>query len=308
MIDFLDKVYSAFTKRNKVQSFSRFFIRRLSNIILPIYLNYSKRKDTHTINISGERIIVSITTFPQRISKIWMVIECILRQSVLPDEIILWLSIVQFPNTYNDLPPRLLNYHKKKLINIRFVEADLRSHKKYYYAFKEFPEDIIITFDDDLFYSSNSIAVLMDLYRRYPNTLCCLRGHKVVKSDGKILPYSQWHKLRREYGPGLDIFHTSGGGTLYKRSMFTEQVLNEDIFKKLCLFADDVWLNVILQLNKTPTIKSRFTTHLIPILNNSFKLSKQNVTEGGNDKQLQALLHYYKIKEKNIFVEDIKKD
>ncbi|MFV0248997.1 MAG: hypothetical protein ACK5H1_08575 [Tenacibaculum sp.] len=303
MLDFLDSLYSSLKKRNKLQSISRLLIRNLSNILLPIYFKYSKsnKKNKKRVYLENTKVIVSITTFPQRISKIWLVIECVLRQTVLPDMIILWLSKEQFPNCFDDLPQRVLNYYVKGLLHIEFVEDDIRSHKKYYYALKEYPEDMIITLDDDLYYSSNTIKDLLLLNKNYPNALCCLRGFKVLRSKGAILPYVKWQKLTNEYGPAFDIFHTSGGGTLYKKSMFSNEVFNKEVFKKMSFYADDVWLNMMLQLNKTPTVKSEFYSHLIPIINNSVKLSRQNVTQGGNDKQIKALIDHYKIREDEVF-------
>ena len=40
---------------------------------------------------------------------------------------------------------------QKRGLTIRFCE-DLKAHKKYYYAFKEYPDDIVITVDDDVIY------------------------------------------------------------------------------------------------------------------------------------------------------------
>ena len=54
-------------------------------------------------------------------------------------------------NELKDIPDNLLGYYNKKQLEIIFVEEDLRSHKKYYYAFKEYQNDIIITIDDDIF-------------------------------------------------------------------------------------------------------------------------------------------------------------
>ena len=46
---------------------------------------------------SGEEVIVSLTTFPARISTVWITIETIFRQEVMPDRIVLWLAKEQFP-------------------------------------------------------------------------------------------------------------------------------------------------------------------------------------------------------------------
>ena len=142
----------------------------------------------------------------------------------------------------------------------------------------------------------------MELHYKYPNEICCLRGFRVERDDDdNIARYTNWKKLNGFQKPSFNIFHTSGGGTLYKSAYFSTEVLNKDIFQEKCFHADDVWLNVMAQINNTRTVKSEFYSHLIPIQSNSIKLSRQNVAEGGNDKQLSAVLDHYKIKSNEIF-------
>jgi len=301
IINKIDNIYSSLKIRDsKYQSLIRYFIRKFSNVYLPYYLKYT-RKD---ISLPKNHILVSLTTFPERISKIWMVIECILRQTILPNKIILWLSIEQFPNQLKDIPNSLMWYVNNNILSIEFVEDDLRSHKKYYYAFQQYQDDLIITLDDDIFYPSNIIEDLVSLHKKYPEAICCHRAHKVIREDdGKISSYSKWKKVFKSSEPALDLFHTSGGGTLYKTSFFSQEVFNTEMIKEKCFMADDVWLNLMAQLNKTKTVKSNYFSNLIPIENKSsyFKLSEQNVQQGGNDLQINSLIKNYKLNIYEIF-------
>jgi|SRR5690606_24642714 len=298
VLDYLDKFYSSFRNLNKVHSLFRFLTREFVNLFMPIYFKINKID--YQLN-KRDVIIVSFTTFPARIGKIWLVIECMLRQTLLPSKILIWLSKEQFPNLEKDLPHNLDFYIRKGLIDIRFVDEDIRSHKKYFYVFQEFPNDIIVTIDDDLYYPSNILKDLMGLHKLYPDTVCCLRGYQVRKVNKELTPYNKWSMLYNEYGPGYDIFHTSGGGTLYKRSFFSDEVLNKQVFKEICFYADDVWLNMMLQVNGTKSVKGEFYSHILPVKNQSFKLSKGNVYEGGNDKQIQAVKEYYQLDEAKLF-------
>jgi hypothetical protein len=265
---------------------------------MPIYfktfrINYQLNEE--------ERIIVSLTSFPARIGRVWLVIECLLRQQKLPSKIILWLSQEQFPDMEKSLPQNLNFYIEHNFIDVRFVNEDLRSHKKYFYAFQEFPTDVIITVDDDLFYASTIIKDLMNLHELYPDTLCCLRAFKVLKDGNKLAKYKDWKLLDSATGPEHNLFHTSGGGTLYKKSFFTEEVLNKGLFTKICFYADDVWLNLMLQLSNTASIRGSYYSHLLPIKSKSERLSDRNVSEGGNDLQIKAIINYYKLSEEELF-------
>jgi len=301
LLDKFDSLYSSLTGKSRIQSAFRFFIRELNDILIPIYFKLFPVYISQLPVSSEKRVIVSLTTFPQRIGRLWIVIECLLRQSVLPNEIILYLAKSQFPQEWDNIPKRLLKYRDLGLLTISFKEEDIRSHKKYYYALQDFRNDIIITVDDDIYYASNIISDLMTLHDQHPDTICCLRGYKVLKKEGNILPYRQWEVLYQKRGPLFDIFHTSGGGTLYKKSFFSEEVFNKDLFMRHCRYADDIWLNIMAQLNHTKTVRGRYYSNLLPIKTRSIALSKENVKFGGNDKQLKALINIYNLKEDEIF-------
>ncbi|WPL46855.1 hypothetical protein [Sphingobacterium bambusae] len=248
-----------------------------------------------------EKVIVSLTSFPGRINRVWIVIECLLRQTCMPDKIILYLSVEQFPNGLSSVPKNLRKYCQKDMLKIEFVSDDLRSHKKYFYALQQFPEDLIITVDDDIYYPEHVVEELLNLHVRYPEAICSLRAYSVAKLDGELLPYRNWKKVYSFQEPTSDLFHTSGAGTLYKKSFFSDEVFNQNVFKKFCFHADDVWLNIMAQIQGTKTVKSEYFSNLLPISSNSFKLSEGNVADGGNDIQLRSLLQYYNINDDEIF-------
>jgi hypothetical protein len=304
MIDFFTGIYSSIQSRNrflnKIRFYSllRFIIRNLANVIVPISLKVSniirpceiisKKKNT-------PRLIISLTTFPARINKIWIVIECMLRQTHQPDKIVLWLSKEQFPQL-SDLPQSLLKLQKRGL-EIVLCDGDLRSHKKYYYTLNSYPDDILITIDDDFIYRTTLINDLVTLYVKHPKAICCDRALIIKTVDGEILSYIKWEPVKRGVGPSFKLFHTSGGGTLYPPKSLSYEVLNKEVFMEHCKYADDVWLNVMAQINKTQTIKTDLDTIWLPILNKgNSMLTTINVDEGQNDKQLEAVRNYYKNK------------
>ena len=305
MVDSFLRSYTSIKDRNpllkkiKFYSFQRFLISTLANIILPVWFqldNFLKRSSTGISAKNEERkIIVSLTTFPARIERVWLVIECILRQKHQPDRIILWLSKEQFQGL-SSLPKSLLKLQNKGL-EIVFCDEDLRSHKKYYYSIKRFPKDILITVDDDLFYPSDLINKLVDLHKKYPTAICCDRALGIAKEGKQLLPYKKWDYLYNGKGPSFDLFQTSGGGTLYPPGAFSEEVLNKDVFMKLCRHADDVWLNLMSQMNNTQTIKTNSESLLISIFYlNNVSLKSVNVYDGQNDIQIENVRNYFKFK------------
>ena len=125
--------------------------------------------------MSEPRIVVSLTSYPARIHSVYRVIDNILSQTRKPDRILLWLAESQFPEKERNLPGELMKETERGL-EIRWCR-DLRPHKKYLYAMKEFPEDILITVDDDLVYPDDMIDVLYQSYVKHPRAVSAMRTH-----------------------------------------------------------------------------------------------------------------------------------
>lgn len=302
MNDFLIFNYNNIIEKQKIlttikfYSIYRFLIKLIAITFVPVWFKISNQFQLYKLNPSteGKQVIVSLTTFPKRINIIWIVIECMLRQDVLPDKIILWLSKDQFSDL-NDLPKSLLKLQKRGL-EIKFCDGDLKSHKKYYYALKNYPEDILITIDDDLFYPSYLVGELLESHKVFPNSICCHRASKYKTFEGKLLPYKEWNEQISISEPNLDIFFTTGGGTLFPPNCFSPDVLQAEVFMEICKYADDVWLNLQAQFNKTTIVKiQRTNENIMPILiMDNIELHSVNVTNDYNDVQFENVYKYLK--------------
>lgn len=301
MVVFFDKWYSSVKEKKptlvrlRYYSMKRLGIRILANVWIPLYFKFSPKKKLNNSRKEGAdtpRVIVSLTTFPARIQKIWIVIESILHQQYAPAKIILWLSIEQFPSVA-DLPASLLKLQARGL-EICLVDGDLKSHKKYYYFLQEYPQDFLVTIDDDIIYPETLIGDLMAYHKKYPDAICCHRARQMVRNKKGIAPYTEWPELRLEKGPGVDVFQTSGGGTLYPPGSLHPEVLNKNVFTKYCFFADDIWLNCMSQMNNTLVVKTGYYSDCIPVIFwKTAHLSTINVDNKGNDLQLSAVRNYY---------------
>lgn len=300
MLDYCIRFYtSTYTFRigflsSKLGSLIRFFLWGIVNLIVPlVYLLdnlWFNRKLSDTKRCT--KIIVSLTSFPGRISRLWIVVESILRQSVPPDMIVLWLSRDQF-SSLGEVPNSLLSLQNRGL-KIVLCDDDLRSHKKYYYAFESFPNDIIITIDDDFLYSSHLIEDMMRSFSSFPNCILANRGLLMRKFNDKILPYNNWIF---SFSPTLlqnNFFFTSGGGTLFPPRSLHCDVLNQEIFLDICKHADDVWLNAMARLNKTDILKvdSKYQLNIPLFFFNDIKLTSINVDESMNDVQIEKVREY----------------
>lgn len=241
-----------------------------------------------------EIYIVSLTSFPERIDSVWICIESLMRQTFKPDRIILWLASEQFPD--KKFPVDLVKLIDRGL-EIKFCD-DLKSHKKYYYVMKEFPNENIITFDDDIYYPNNILEQLVKTHLRYPSEIISNRVHKMVFSNDKtILPYKKWkHNFKGILKPSNLLVPTGVAGVLYPPNVLDEIVFDKDLIKKLCHNADDLWLKFTAFKKGTKTVTNKyFNKDLITIgKTHENSLIKTNGSQGGNDEQFKKLNDYFK--------------
>jgi len=240
--------------------------------------------------------IVSLTSHGLRVNDVYLVIESIFRQSIKADRIILWLSETEFSR--RTLPEMLLKAEKKGL-QIEFCK-DIKSYTKLIPTLKKYPEDLIITIDDDILYPINFIERLVNEYRENPNIIHCYRGRKIVfNKDSKLESYSEWKICRDDFSPSPRILPTGVGGVLYFPGCFHEDVLKEDLFLSLAPQADDLWFKVMSLLEGVESKvieqqKKMCGKVMIIEASQENRLWSQNSDEkSGNNIQMSKLIDYY---------------
>ena len=275
-----------------------FFGGKIYNFISKLERKYIRKLSINNFALNDtprdKKIIVSLTSFPARIDTVGFAIKSLFNQTVKPDRIILWLATEQFENS--ELP-ELLEKLKEKGLEIRFCE-DLKSHKKYHYALKEQrPDELIITYDDDIIYPENSIELLYKTHIKFPNCIICNYSGQCLQENGVFLPYKTW-KTFSSVGvqkPTMQVFPFTGGGVLYPFESVNREAFNIDTMKKIALTADDLWMRYMSALNKTKVVKTtkcHKPFSLVTTVQND-TLSDYNCLHNGNDIVLNNLQKKY---------------
>lgn len=283
---------------NKRLFFSRILVR-LTNIILPSYFFLTRSlilKSKKKLIEKEANYIVSLTSFPARIYKSWIPIETIMRQKIKPRKVLLWLFEGEF-NGKASLPKSLLRLEKRGL-EIRFCKENLMPHKKYFYTMLEYPDAIVITVDDDMFYPPDLCEKLIKFHSKYPDSIICSMTRQIKVKDDKILPYREWSYLRSNSEPDFRNLTMGVSGTLFPPKSLHPEVFNIEILKKIALKADDLWLKIMSIKNNTKvaSIAGEYPGFFIPIIyKNDVKLMESNIVGGQNDKIFNDLMEYYQI-------------
>lgn len=139
MLNELYHIATPWAKATKSQINMNRMLGVAANVLYPVYCAWSplpKQKTTQ-----GEKMVVSLTTFPLRIGKVYLTIQSILRQSRPADRVLLWLSKEEFPEEAQ-LPENLLRL-KERGLDIRFCD-NIRSFKKVFYTAQEFENDVML--------------------------------------------------------------------------------------------------------------------------------------------------------------------
>lgn len=199
-----------------------------------------------------QRLIVSLTSSPARISGVSDVLETIFSQTRRADEVILWLAEEQFPDRM--LPEKLQDFINGGRLTVRWCEGNLLSHQKYYYAFREFPDDLVITVDDDVLYPEKLIETLFRSYLTNPHAVSAAQADLIIPENGKLLPGRQWiHGFNRPSGPpSMLLFAIGRAGVLFPVHLFNQDMLNREAIMENCPGSADIWLKLMQAASGIP--------------------------------------------------------
>lgn len=248
--------------------------------------------------LPGEKeVVVTLTSYGRRaVDLLPYTLHSLLSQRVKPHRVVLWLDSDHFSDT--SLPAAIRRFLPYGL-EIRYCR-DIRSYKKLMPALEAFPDALLITADDDFYYSPRFVGTLTEAYAREPRRLHAWRGNRPrFAPDGALLPYRQWD-IETSATTSTPIFPTSGGGVAWTRQLLHPDVTREELYLSLCPTADDVWLYVMTVLQRTPVsvIGGEFGTPLDTFYRHRAGrsgLKAVNVGEGMNDVQITRAMQHYSL-------------
>lgn len=256
--------------------------------------------DLHILSIPSLNgscdIVVSLTSYGRRVadSVVYYTLVSLLRQKCQPQRIILWLADDEWND--NNLPPKIKQLRQKG-VEIRYCN-DTRSFKKFIPALSLCPNNNIMTVDDDIIYTSDTIDLVWRAHLQNPSEIIAFSTSMPITENGVPTHYAEWKHIPSTE-KSLLVFPVGSGGTFYPVGSLNEIVLQEDIFMKICPLADDIWFWFCGLLNNTMKIflKKKASDMSFDALYQYFHkgsaLTHTNRLEHANDKQFRNLFEYY---------------
>lgn len=277
-----------------------FYINLKQEILLEKYENLSIFcNDIGVCNdeICDKNVTISLTSYGKRVHQAYITLETIMQQTVKPNRIVLWLAEDEFST--QTLPLSLQRLIPRGL-EIRFCK-NIKSYKKLIPSLQAYPNDILITIDDDVFYPLDFLEYMLNSYKKDPQKIYFYRGHRIkLTKNNSISNYKTWTFGIEDTICDIKNFPVGCGGVLYPPNSLHSEVFNEKAFMSICPNADDVWFKAMSILNKTLSQKVEYYAHYNQrFLTNTYlqdnALFKENYLKNGNDVQLKRVFKEYNI-------------
>lgn len=247
--------------------------------------------------LESGQLIVSLTSYGRRLYDAAYAVESIMQQTIKPNKIILWIDDRDKCNI-----PQALKQQQVRGLEIKPTAPDYRSYKKLIHTLESYPDDTIITIDDDVMYEFDLIERLLTAHKSYPKDICAARVHRIKRDAANVpIPYNKWDWTITELSAHPDNFLTGVGGVLYPPHSLADETTNGNLFTKLAPTADDVWFFFMARLKGTLVRKiatrNRYGhDYLENIAYNGEGLMQVNTRgECLNDRQIAAVMNHFNI-------------
>ena len=271
-------------------------VRGVSEVILPFCLFFRRKAEYKPLSGRKDGIVVSLTSFPARMPRLWMTLDSLFRQKVRPDKIVLVLTENEFPGGISEVPDSVKRFQHFGL-EIVFLPYNLRCHNKYHHSLQAFPEAEVITVDDDSFYRKDTISRLVKLHEKYPKAVCC--NIAAVIDPESFHSYRSWKKSVFQSGPDKALVALGFAGVLYPPHIFSGALFDKDLALRLAPTSDDLWLKANELAEGIPVVCGDLFPKPVTV-RGSQKESLRRVNKGlenRNDMQWKAMDEHFHLEE-----------
>ena len=199
-------------------------------------------------------MIVSLTSFPARISHIAPCLKSLVKQKEADDHLIVWLGRKEFPHGQNDIPEEIQSFSLGRGggVEFRFTE-DIRSFTKLIPALEAFPNETIITVDDDVAYAPHTIDILKRAHAQNPTAIFAHAISDIYRVHGEWCRTSGTHGFFASPQPLRMMLGI--GAVLYPPGCLDASVTDTCLFQRLCPTNDDIWFWYCATKRGTPILR-----------------------------------------------------
>lgn len=245
------------------------------------------------------RVVVSVTTIPERIEDLRFTVKSLLKQSQPPDEVAINIPYKTLKGKEYIIPEWLVKMTQKSKSKVKMyrLEKDLGPASKLLPTMQREHEDSkIICVDDDIVYPPMLIESLVKTSLKNPECAITTFSKKLIFTGANNPPKNgslwSWLRAQRLSGNARSDLVLGVFGFLVKPRFFFEEktivepfgeshvetfasVYDYSIGPPEAIWVDDIWVSGHLSLRKIPIISPQFNIHLV-----SLPVIKQQRTVG----------------------------
>lgn len=191
---------------------------------------------------SDPEVVVTVTSTPERMYDVHYSLHSLLSQERKPNRVVLWLGEEKFPHRMDDVPDRVRRLMARGL-EIRFCH-DVGPYTRVVPALDAFPEAVLVSAADDMFYPADWLDVLLREHFGHPMDVIGFRANGILRTDsGAMAPHAEWTPVPPDAErSGADVLLTTMSGVLYPPHAFSSDVSDESLFSSLAPHWPDIWL------------------------------------------------------------------
>ena len=237
-------------------------------------------------------LIVSLTSIPSRFRTLHLVIRSLITQSHHPKKIILWLN----QDVKQTVPKNLLNL-QGDLFEICFSDLNC-SHRKLIHSLEKYPDETIVTCDDDMIYRKDWLYLFYKAHQANPDQIIGFHTLHINHDDNRNpLPYRDWKYPASEMLNPKAVIPIGAWGVLYPAKSLHPEVLDIELFLKIAPKNDDLWFKTMALMNHRISAEAAVKpAEPIPIIGSQkVALKRENKDNAFNDTVWKALSDYYNL-------------
>lgn len=222
------------------------------------------RNYEHLKYASNERVVVSLSTIPERLQYMKPTLCSILSQTVRVDEIAINIPWLSRKGIKYEIPDWMTKLKNVKIYRVAMDEGP--ATKLLPTLRREKPNTRIIVIDDDNIYNSRLVNVLNRTFERYDKK-AAITNHGLRVSCSGDLP-GVWERFCYFTRPSTEVDLLQGfSGFLVTPKMFPEQAFDIYSGPKEAISVDDIWFSGWLRYNGIQIFIPDYTYKQVPIVN-----------------------------------------
>jgi hypothetical protein len=197
------------------------------------------------------RVIVSVSTLPDRIANLEPTLDCLMNQTRMPDEIVLALPEFSLRQQKRYLVPQYLAAYSS--IRILHCEKDWGPATKFIPVVQQElaagrGETLIMVVDDDRVYPRDGLETYLHYHRQLPDAALCFRG--ALMPNDLIWLRAKTIRADRIHEPRKVAVITGCGSYFIQPRFFNAQLWDYSAAPAGAFYMDDIWISGWLDRRK----------------------------------------------------------